>query len=108
MVHLALFSAAGVVVVAWGFGALRHRRPRAEHASGPSPPPASFVRVLRSEDELKKAVDRAACFEQMVAGPLLARRGRHEAAAWGAGVLHAAPGGSPAAPLADDETCPSA
>lgn len=103
MAHLVLFSMAGVVVAAWGFGVLRHPHRRAEARVVTSEPPSSLVRVLTSEDELEEAVDRAAHFEQVVADALRSRRRRYEAMVPGTTVARLDPRGSrEGAPPAED------
>jgi LPXTG-motif cell wall-anchored protein len=71
LIGIACVLAAGVATV------LLRRRKRTPAAEEPQP--RSLVRVLRSDEELREAVGRAARFERMLADTMETRARRYEA-----------------------------
>lgn len=78
MTHLALLLLASALVLTVAAAAVvRYRRKSA--LSVEEPAPRSMVRVLRSDEELREAVDRAVRFERVLADSLQTRTRRYEA-----------------------------
>lgn len=78
MTHLALVLLGSALVLAVAAVAVvRYRRRNAPSIEEPAP--RSLVRVLRSDEELREAVDRAVRFERVLADTLQTRTRRYEA-----------------------------
>lgn len=75
----------GAAVAVMAAGAVMLRRHRAAEPLLDDAAPRSLVRVLRSEEELREAVDKAVRFERMLADSVETRTRRYQA------LLSAAP-----------------
>lgn len=88
MAHLALPLLAGAALIAAAGAAAVLQRRRNRDPDVQRPEPHSLVRVLRSEEELREAVDRAVRFERSLADRARTRTRRYEDMVHPAPIAH--------------------